>query len=341
MDTLQHRLAELAELAPTDGAPPSELWERGRRNHRMRAAALTATMLIVGGLGIGLEVRLAEVDGNPPASSPAGSVGIELPIRYPATAELSELGDTPGPLTAIWVAAGPARATETVGLVAATGEFGTLPIGPLNNDNSGAVGPDSIALSTDGRMLAYLSPSGELIVHDLVSGDDSSPLTDFRTRAGFTWADATQLVGLVAGGSDADGWVWEPGAAPELVDYWSFAEGFDLWVSMQGGGPQSCWSPILLDGTGDYGSYAAGWGYTLEVPALCDVLGIIGSDTVLGHWKDPRHDNRTVIALDLSAPAQSSEDSQPGVLVSAEGPPQVTFASDLIKAALDAAGGTS
>ncbi len=85
----------------------------------------------------------------------------------------------------------------------------------------------------DGRRVAYLSPTAELIVHNLVSGESYSPLSEFGTRGGFTWTDATHLVGLVSGGTDADGWAWEPDTAPKLVDYWTYADGFDLWVRLR------------------------------------------------------------------------------------------------------------
>ena len=65
-----------------------------------------------------------------------------------------------------------------------------------------------------------------------MSGENYSPPSEFKTREGFTWIDATHLVGHVAGGTDGDGWVWEPGTAPKLVDPYPYlAEGTDLWVS--------------------------------------------------------------------------------------------------------------
>src|SRR6476619_6318096 len=120
MDTLHDRLAELAEDAPRGGAPAAELWARGKRAYRLRAAALAAVLLVVGALGTGIGVRLADGDGNRSGLVPAGTVGFPL--------------------------------------------------------------------SPDGRMIAYSAPtdvrtastpswaSGELIVRDLVSGEDYSPL---------------------------------------------------------------------------------------------------------------------------------------------------------------------
>ena len=129
MDTLHDRLAELADDAPTGGAPAAELWARGKRAHRLRAAALAATLLVVGAVGTGIGVRLADGDGNRSDLAPAGTVGIALPIEYPVGEELPDLGDAPGPLAAIWLVPGVGGgAPEAVGLVAETGTFGTLPI---------------------------------------------------------------------------------------------------------------------------------------------------------------------------------------------------------------------
>ena len=183
------------------------------------------------------------------------------------------------------------------------------------------------------------------------------PPSEFATRIGFRWVDATHLVGYVAGGSDADGWVWGPGTAPKRVDYYTYGEGFDLWVSMDGSGPQpwpgedSCTSPILLDGTGKYGKSNYQGGYDLEVPVLCDLLGVIGSETLLGHWNsdrspgdwnDPNDGNGTVVALDIRGADSSFEDpALRRVVATAEAPERVTFATDLIGDALDVEGGAS
>ena len=134
-----------------------------------------------------------------PALQPAGTVGISLPIEYPVGEELPDLGDTPGPLAAIWmVPRGGGGAPEAVGLVAETGTFGTLPIN-LSHDDPGGPGYMVVALSPDGRRIAYTPSPRELIVRDLVSGEKYSPPSEFKTRDGFTWVDATHLVGHVWG----------------------------------------------------------------------------------------------------------------------------------------------
>jgi hypothetical protein len=215
----------------------------------------------------------------------------------------------------------------------------------------------TISLSVDGRHVAYFSPKDELIVHDLVTGESSSPLAEsaIKTRTEATWVDVTHLFGLVAGETDADGWVWEPGTTPKLVDTYAFAEGFPLWVAIQGTGPlrgpgeRACsFAPLLLDATGEdeTGEYG-----DLEVPALCDVLGIIGSETVLGHWNserspgdsnDPNDGKGTVVALDIDGADSSFEDPALRRVVATAGAPlRVTFATDLIGDALDADGGAS
>jgi hypothetical protein len=331
MDTLDDRLAELADDAPTGGAPAAELWARGKRAHRLRAAALAATLLVVGAVGTGIGVRLVDGDGNRSGPAPAGTVGIALPIEYPVGEELPDLGDTPGPLAAIWLAPRVGGgAPEAVGLVAETGTFGTLPI---DLSYSFYEAPDAyFALSPDGRRIAYEAPMGGLVVRDLVSGENYSPVFEFEYRAGYTWVDATHLVGHVAGGSDVDGWVWEPGTAPKLVDLRTYPgspwlgsqAGRDPWftIEVDEDGPRPCSSPSspTLQHT--------------DVPLLCDALGVIGSEIVLTHW------NSEVVALDR-ADFPFEDPALRHVVATAGGPQRVTFATDLIGEALDADGGAS
>lgn len=354
MDTLHDQLAALADDAPTGGAPAVELWARGKRAHRLRVAAVAASVLVVLAVGVGVRI----VDGHDTRADigPAGIGGLELPIEYPVAEKLADLSDAPGPLAAVWEVPVGAGAPEVVGLVAATGTFGKLPI-ELPDDDPQGVNRPGVALSADGRRLAYPSRTGELTVRDLVSGEYERPLSEFASRPGFFWTDATHLIGNVAEGSDADGWVWQAGTAPTRVDYWDYGRAFDLWVSQQGSGPRpdpgedSCSSPILLDRAGEFGKYAPGWGYTLEVPVLCDVLGIIGSEILLGHWNSdhllgdwevPDDLNGTVVALDIHGAAMQFNDPRLRRMVaSAGGPERVALASDLIGAALDADGGGS
>ena len=199
MDTLHDRLAELADDAPTGGAPAAELWARGKRAHRLRAAALAATVLVVGAVGTGIGVRLADGDGNRSGPAPAGTVDtIGLPIAYPVGEELPDLGNTPGPLAAIWMV--PRKgggAPEAVGLVAETGTFGTLPINVPHDDPEGSDYMVVACRPTAAGSPNVRVPEGKLIVRDLVSGEKYSPPSEFKTRDGFNWVDATHLVGHV------------------------------------------------------------------------------------------------------------------------------------------------
>ena len=357
MDTLRDRLAELADDAPTSGAPPAELWAHGQRAHRLRATvALVSTVLVVVAVGAGLGVGLPDTKPSV-LLVPGNRGGITLPIEYPVGQELPDLGDTPGPLAGVWLAPREAyslddddagRAPEAVGLLAETGTFGTLPI-----DLSPTIyeAPDAhFALSPDGRRIAYYIPTegagtaggetrAELVVRDLVSGDEYSPAFEFEVRGGATWVDATRLVGHVAAGNDEDGWVWdarEPRTAPKLVNPYPYLEGpagTDRPVEVLGGDPPwSCEAPTIRDGTGRSGA-----------SVVCDVLAVIGSEILLGHQNfgavdDPNDLNRAVVALDMSDDVNFPFDEPDlvRVVVTAGAPYPVTFATDLITEALEA-----
>ena len=362
MDTLRERLAEAANKAPTESAPAAELWARGKRAQRLRAAAVVATVLVVGGFGTGIGVRLAEGDGGDGSIvEPAGPVGISLPIEYPVGRELPDLGDAPGPLAAVWlVPRGAGAAPEAVGLVAETGTFGTLPIDllaePADPDNPDPLPLVSVSLSPDGRRIAYTPSGGAMMtVRDLVSGESESLRPEFGTRPGYTWVDATHLVGHVAGGSDSEAWAWEPGTAAKRVDYYTYLgalprpylgapdtrymedeEDRDLGALISGGGPYSCSPPAFLGGT-ETGE--------VEVSVFCDVL-YLGNQWLLGHWKDPREGNTAVVALDLrdfTIPPvddfQFDEEALRRVVVTAGAPLEVSLATDLVGAALKEEGG--
>jgi len=327
MDTLHDRLAELADDAPTGGAPAAELWARGNRAHRLRVAALAASLLVVGAVGTGIGVRLVDGDGHRAEPLPAKTIGIALPIAYPVGDELSDLGNAPGPLAAIWVDRVGGGAPEAVGIVAETGKFGTLPIDAPYSDES----PDvKIALSPDGRRIAYPSQNRDLVVRDLVSGEISSPAFTFKFRDGFGWVDATHLVGHVAGGSDVDGWVWRPGTAPKRLDLRTYPgspylgpyAGRDPWflTVTEEDDPRSC--PSLKD-----------MGGGVQRPVLCDVVGVIGPKIALTH-----DGNGKVVALDV----HGVDDPALRHVVSTAGAPQrVTFATGLIADALGVDGGAS
>ncbi len=366
MDTLSDRLAELADDAPTGGAPAAELWARGQRAHRLRTAAVAATLVLVGAVGTGLGVRLADSSDNGSDLASAGIDGVALPIEYPTEEDLPDLGNTPGPLVAIWLAPGAGGPPQAVGLVAETGMFGTLSLDVLSSPEGDPHGLLP-ALSPDGRMMAYDSSSGELIVHDLVSGEKHTwPANVVEKRAGHMWIDDTHLLGHTTAGGDSDGWVWEPGSEPQLVNPWTYAgssylgpyAGRDLLVIFDGGGPSACATRERADFVGGSPMLVATKGtddqaddQQLDVPVLCDVLGVIGSEILLGHWNsdhlpgdwdDPDDGNETVVALDIHGADPPFDDPDiRRVVVSAGAPEFVSFATDLIGAALDADGGAS
>ena len=338
MDTLHDRLADLAEDAPTGGAPASELWARGKRAHRVRAAGLAAALLVVGAVGTGIGVRV--VDGDRSVPEPVGPV-VALPIEYPVGKELPDLGEAPGPLAAIWLTPHEGGgALEAVGLVAETGRFGTLPI----DVSSSYMTPDAyFALSPDGRRIAYDTPADELVVRDLETGESSSLAFDsFQPRRAddgpYTWVDATHLVGHVAPeadpasihqGGEGDGWVWQPGTAPKLVGLVSTYPGSPYLGPHAGvfehpwfltllpkGDPQTCLS-LRDDG----------------MPLLCDVVGVIGPEIALTHDGDG-----AVVALDIKG---VENPALRDVVATAGAPLRVTFATDLIGQSLDVEGGAS
>ena len=137
MNDLESRIRD-AFLAREVEAPAFDLSDahhvagRTRRRQILNAtvvgtAALAVVVAFTAGLG-GL-LRADQIPADQQTPAPAGTVGITLPIEYPVGEELPDLGNTPGPLAAIWLAPGlGGGAPEAVGLVAETGTFGTLPI---------------------------------------------------------------------------------------------------------------------------------------------------------------------------------------------------------------------
>ena len=324
MDTLHDRLAELAEDAPTGGVPAAELWARGKRAHRLRVGALAAALVVVGAVGTGIGARLADDGAARSDIAPAGTFEVALPIEYPVGQALPDLGDKPGRLAAIWLVPGDGGALEAVGLVAKTGEFGTLPI---DVSTSYLAHGSYFALSPDGRRIAYHTPAEELAVRDLVSGERYAPAFVFEIRdpadAGYTWVDATHLVGHLADSnevlesSEADGWVWQPGTAPKRVDLFTYPPSPYLWSTTE-----DPWFHVLPE-EGDPRECLS---IQNQIPVLCDVVGVIGSDIALTHDGDG-----AVVALD----ARGVEDlTLRHVVATAGGPPRVTFATDLIGEAL-------
>ena len=353
--------------------PAVELLLRGDPARRFRAVALVATLVLVGAAGTGLGVRLADggddvlaasVDDRsvgPPA--PTWTDGVVLPIEYPVGQELPDLGETPGPVAAIWVIprAGDAP-PEVVGVAAETGKFGTLPI-DLSLPDSAAPFATGVALSPDGYKVAYRSTTQELVIRDLASGESSSPMTGIETGDAFTWYDevglgyggpgpeVVPLIGHVAGGTDDDGWRWDPGEAPQLINLSEHMWGpstllqplgnRDIGVKRQGGGPRSCSPPTVAN-------HHEQW----DVAGLCDVLHLAEAlpqgnraDTVwLGHRSYPTN-NPSVVAVDVlwghPGPYPGYEGVEPRLIVTAGAPERVTFATKLVGEALGAEAGSA
>ena len=355
MDTLRDLLVDLADDAPTGGAPPAELWARGKRAQRRQLVALAAAAMVVGTVGTGIGLRLGDRDR--PDLAPATTVAFTLPIHYPAGAALPELGDSPGPLAAVWLVPREGGGSpEAVGLVARTGKFGKLPI-PLSHDDPEAPENVRVALSPDGRRIAYTFQPGAQdvvlrpVVRDLVSGQTYTSAFGFGTRVGALWVDNTHLYGLVAGGSDGDGWLWEPGKAPTRVNPYRVPyNGSDVavasWPALgpptnYSDDPKSCSTLNVYDAK-TLNSPPA------DVPGLCNLLGVIGSDTLLGHRRDRTNGEVTVVAEEFDAatpfcrPMMRCElpvdDAHRRLVVASGAPERVTFASALIGQALRTGG---
>lgn len=358
MDTLRDLLVDLADDAPTGGAPPAELWARGKRTQRRQLVALTAAALVVGTIGTGVGLRLGDRDQIDLV--PATSVAFPLPIQYPTGAVLPELGEAPGPLAAVWLVPHEGGGSpEAVGLVARTGRFGKLSI-DLPRDDPEALDRVRVALSPDGRRLAYTHltsrPGAEdvvlqPVVRDLVSGQTHTSAFGFGTRVGGLWVDNNHLYGLVAGGSDGDGWLWEPGKAPTRVNPYRLPySGSDVAVaSWPAQGPptnfgddsKSCSTLNVYDAKTLNSSPA-------DVPALCNLLGVIGPDVLLGQRKNPTNGEVTVVAEEFDAAVPFCPSSQRcelpvdeahrRLVVASGAPDRVSFASALIGQALRTGG---
>ena len=145
---------------------------------------------------------------------------------------------------------------------------------------------------------------------------------------------------------------WEPGTAPKLVDPYTVTySGTDLSVPYEGLGPRQCSGSPMLQNVRTRQQDGDEWAGEFDVPVLCDVLGITGSGILLGHWNsdrltgdwnNPDDGNGTVVALDINGADSPFEDpALRRVVATAVAPERVTFASDLIEAALDADGGAS
>lgn len=202
---LRDELTRLAETTPPVVAPP-DLWRRGvRRQRRVRAltaaGSAAAVLAVVLASTVGWDaVRTREVQ---PAGTDRGAIPtrLETPSKFTATT-----ADGPiGPLAAI---AGAERATGwfdssvngMVGVSATTGTYRFLdPPGLVTDEQALPLGDDSMALSPDGRSLAYWlrQPGhgdrvGGFAVYDTVTGDVVRHEEDSELGL---YADALEWVG--------------------------------------------------------------------------------------------------------------------------------------------------
>ncbi|MGA8852169.1 MAG: hypothetical protein WB508_10675 [Aeromicrobium sp.] len=325
---------------------------------------------------LGLLLSLVGLTG---CSSSDEAAVVALPIEYPAGKDLPDLGKAPGPLAAIWWTS-PAgdEAVEAVGLVAETGKFGTLPIDVVRGWDGDGPG---FVLSPDGRMIAYSSPD-KVVIHDLASGRKEFPtIKTSDALVPYGWIDGNHLYGIASlpnpsgnpdegGWWDSYGWAWEPGEGAKLVNLGEFPGHPHLGygrpyagtgLTIAGSGDGSCADALVLREVSTDGPD----GEPFLVPVLCDVLGVVGSEILLGHWNseqsagessDPRYADGTLVALDLRGadlpfvdPALRGPDADQAfndpalrrVVVTAGAPHLVSFATDLIGEALEADRGAS
>ncbi|MGZ3527302.1 MAG: hypothetical protein ACXVAO_06330 [Vulcanimicrobiaceae bacterium] len=151
MTTLHDRLADLVDDLPTP-PPGDDLWERGRRFHRLRrggtlAIVATAVLALVAIAGLTWQRSSAPSPAPTPAGSPVG-----LPDRfYPPSPWLPGTDDA-GPLGRLIAVVQAERGgwggtrQGVVGISASTGDYRFLDLPDLAG---GAV------LSADGRHVAY------------------------------------------------------------------------------------------------------------------------------------------------------------------------------------------
>lgn len=161
--TLHEQLDDLAAVAPVHGAPPRELWRRGRRRARLRrlaaAGAAAAVVLVVAA------TALVRVDRPVPAPADVPFDKLHLPERVNAPGAWSSEEGARGPLAAVgfgmrttpegwWT--GSRQELQPYGVSAVDG-LATWIDAPMTE-------ADTFALSPDGRWIGWArhvaAPSG-------------------------------------------------------------------------------------------------------------------------------------------------------------------------------------
>lgn len=262
-----HGLADEPRPAPAPGIEPAELWSRGVRRRRWRAAAAVAATIAVvaAGAGVGLLVH-DQPDTPPPADGT--SHGPHLPksigVPDPGSAGSADAGP-PGRLAVLWRAPRDGHdGAAFFGVTAAGGTYRFLDLPRL-------AGPQDVALSPDGREVAYWttgSVTGAAIrvvgaEHDMatVAGIARHDTVTGKTRfhpipsehgvepEGIRWTDDDTVLfqyGVIASAravSDVAHWSWGRHGGPRYQ-----VHGLDLdgWTSAQHGGHVMRFGNIMM-----------------------------------------------------------------------------------------------
>ncbi|MGN6252792.1 MAG: hypothetical protein ACTHNS_13340 [Marmoricola sp.] len=185
LQTALHRLAE----ADAPSVPPHDLWRRGVRRHRIRAAAGAAGVLVVV-LAIGVVALLGPgigVRGGVRPAAPVPATGPHLPrsvgVPVPDAAGTAQAGPL-GRLAVLWRAGRDGHpAGAFFGVSARTGAYRWLDLPRL-------AGPDDVRLSPDGRTIAYWATGRVLGTPITLVGGEAmgtvGALARYDTRTGRT-----------------------------------------------------------------------------------------------------------------------------------------------------------
>lgn len=224
--TLHDRLADLASQAPA-GGPALDLWGRGRRIARRRragTAVITAVVVLVLG---GVVATSWQRDRAMPA--PAGPVeqGMRLPDRFYEPSPWLPSTEDAGPLGRVSAVLGSSNG-RLAGVSATDGEYRYLDL-PGWSVADDTWGSNQVALSGDGRFLAYWARDGQevvgLAVYDTESG--TSRTWSLRSRYGIgvngltwvgdqVWAQAGSFDDAQrTGTSDGQTHVWDLGTGEQ------------------------------------------------------------------------------------------------------------------------------
>lgn len=259
MTGLKDALQELADRPRPDAggqAAPAELWTRGVRRYRWRAAAAAVATIAVVAAGAGIGVLVNHSQDIAPTG---GTSGAHLPksvgVPDPGSAGTDDAGPL-GPLAVLWQASRHGQDGNGIfGISASTGTYRFLDLPKI-------AGPSDVALSPDGREVAYWTTgpvTGEPItpvgipddrmatVTGIARYDTVTGKTRFRPIAsphgldpeGIQWSDDDIVLfqyGRVISRTSADGiatWSWGVGGEPHRV---TKPVDLDAWTPTRNGG---------------------------------------------------------------------------------------------------------